>query len=290
MRTETKAGPLLLWLHSKAHGIIGRDFDLSSDPDGIGYRGEELLSLVEWLEKNGFVVRYEESDVRTAAALTARGVSRAEELIREKSSPTGRFHAALNALVTAAMDSFPEWLSLSDFLQSPRALVPDHRLTAEEVSTAVDFLVAARLADLSDDAEKSRLKLTPHGIRCGGRSPVDVRTFVDVTPPPAQTITVNGPAQIGNNNTQNNTFGFGPSNYAQFARDLLAAVAAADITDAERALVTGRAQELQGELASASPEPGAMRRFFENTRQAAYVILPEVAVQAMLAAAGLPFA
>uniref|UniRef100_A0AAU2W3H8 Uncharacterized protein n=1 Tax=Streptomyces sp. NBC_00008 TaxID=2903610 RepID=A0AAU2W3H8_9ACTN len=103
-------------------------------------------------------------------------------------------------------------------------------------------------------------------------------------------FTFNGPTRVGNHNTQNNTFGHDPNQLAQFARELLAAADSTGITDTARARITNSVEILEGELVSANPEPGKLRQFFENTKQAALENLPALTVQTLFAAVGTPLA
>ncbi|WP_327411457.1 hypothetical protein [Streptomyces sp. NBC_01233] len=93
--------------------------------------------------------------------------------------------------------------------------------------------------------------------------------------------------QFGDNNTQNNTFGYDPNQLAKFARDLLAAASTADITETARARVTESVAVLEGELAESSPEPGKVRQALEKVKEVAWQTLPGAIVQAVFVSAGL---
>ncbi|MGY3056656.1 hypothetical protein ACVWZD_000900 [Streptomyces sp. TE3672] len=108
-------------------------------------------------------------------------------------------------------------------------------------------------------------------------SHMTLRTFMTEQQSPP--INFYGPTQVGNHNTQNNTFGHDPNQLAQFARELLTAANNADITDTARARITDSVEVLEGELASADPEPGTIRRLFENAKQAALENLSALTVQ-----------
>jgi len=99
-------------------------------------------------------------------------------------------------------------------------------------------------------------------------------------------ITVNGPAQIGNHNTQNNTFGLTPVQMTQFAGQLLAAARSADITDTARDRLVTEVEVLQAELGTA--EPGRISRALEKAKTAAWEVLPAVIVQGIFATFGIP--
>ncbi|MFE5662221.1 hypothetical protein ACFQ9H_39275 [Streptomyces sp. NPDC056517] len=231
-------------------------------------------------------------DTRTNMELTVRGIGRAEDLVRQRSSPGARMDFALNELLAAAMDDFPDCrIGIADFVLSPRAVLLDVRLETKEVERAAEYLVKVGLAvrhSISPAswgaAKNPTFELTVLGIQCGERHPINVRNYVTEQQSQQPNFTFNGPTQVGNHNTQNNTFGHDPNQLAQFARELLAAADSTDITDTARARITSSVEILEGELVSANPEPGKLRQFFENTKQAALENLPALTVQTLFAA------
>ncbi|MDX3632712.1 MULTISPECIES: hypothetical protein [Streptomyces] len=54
---------------------------------------------------------------------------------------------------------------------------------------------------------------------------------------------------MGQDNTQNNTFGYDPQQLTQFARKVLAAAQSADVPEEVRAMVVADVEALQAELA-----------------------------------------
>ncbi|MGW1464359.1 hypothetical protein ACWCPT_08400 [Streptomyces sp. NPDC002308] len=296
MTMEPKANDLLVWLHTEAKGIIGRELDPLGTPRWSDLREEELHTLVRWLERQGYVKVFGEADTRTSSALTVRGIDRAEELIRRSSGPVARTNAAMNGLVAAAMDDFPVCrVGVAAFALSPRAALDDSRLDITEIERAAEYLVKAGLAVRRHigsapwgAVKDPTFELTVLGMRCGERSPLDVRNFVSEQHAQQVTFTFNGPTQVGNHNTRHNTFGHDHGELARFARELLSVANGADITDTARARITDSVEALERELTSTVPEPGRLRQFFEEARQAALQNLPTLTLQALFAAMGIP--
>ncbi|WP_157848177.1 hypothetical protein [Streptomyces exfoliatus] len=90
-------------------------------------------------------------------------------------------------------------------------------------------------------------------------------------------ITVNGGApQMGQGNVQNNTFGYDPTQLANFAREVLAAAQTADISADDRARVEADVEALQAELARAEPDQGRIRQWTRKILEGARTALPAV--------------
>ncbi|MFF1779871.1 hypothetical protein [Streptomyces virginiae] len=106
-------------------------------------------------------------------------------------------------------------------------------------------------------------------------------------------VTVHGGApQMGQGNTQNNTFGYDPAQLAAFAQQVLAAAHTTDVLPASRDAVTTEAEALQAELQRPQPDAGRVRTLFQKTAASAKANLPTLGwlgtAQAISLATGVP--
>ena len=97
---------------------------------------------------------------------------------------------------------------------------------------------------------------------------------------------------MGQDNTQNNTFGYDPQQLTQFAREVLAAAHSADVPEEVRAMVVADVEALQAELVTAAPESGRVRQLAERVLQSARANLPALGwtgvAQLVSASLGIP--
>ncbi|XIE80169.1 hypothetical protein AB6O49_23700 [Streptomyces sp. SBR177] len=110
-------------------------------------------------------------------------------------------------------------------------------------------------------------------------------------------INFNGPVnglQVGDNNTQNNSFGYDPGQLAEFAREVLAAAHSTDVPAEGRNVVTADVEALQAELATAAPDAGRVRHLFQRAVESGKKYLPSLGwlalAQSISAATGVPIA
>lgn len=290
MTTKDDAARLLLALNTATGGDTHDIWNAAEDPGWAEAGDERIALLIDYLVSNGFADNFRTLASGTGCRITAAGVVEAERYTRERDNPVRRLDFAADALVAAAVHEYPSYrLQLDCFVGSSRTWFYDHVLEIDEVQRAVDHLEQHGLVEAERGPGRvEAVRLTPLGVECASQNPISVRRFMNEQQPAAQLITINGPAQIGNHNTQNNTFGLTPDQMTRFADELLAAARSADITDTARGRLVGEVEVLQAELRAAEPEPGRLRRALGRVRTAAWEVLPGVIVQGVFGAFGIP--
>ncbi|MEW2067964.1 hypothetical protein [Streptomyces sp. NPDC007346] len=298
MTIETEADLLLVWLRRESNSDTQALVD--AEPFWYPPGDDHLITLIDYLRGTGMVHNTELCASGTSCSLTARGVAEAERLIADRDNPRIRLEHAINGLVTAAMESYPtSRLELMGFLLSVRMAVLDEILEVAEVFRAVDYLEANGIVTVDSQSPQTvrAITLTTLGIECGFKDPISVRNFLNDQRQPRihneWNITVNGGApQMGQENTQNNTFGYDPQQLTQFAREVLAAAHSADVPEEARAMVVADVEALQAELVTAAPEPGRVRQLAEILLQSARANLPALGwtgvAQLVSASLGIP--
>ncbi|MFJ4975147.1 hypothetical protein ACIP6X_07380 [Streptomyces coeruleorubidus] len=279
MTIEREADLLLVWLRGESNGDTQALVD--AEPFWHPPGDDRLVTLIDYLKVAG-MVHNTELCASGACSLTPHGVAEAERLIADRDNPRIRLDHALNGLVAAAMENYPTTrLELVDFLCSTRMAVLDEMLEVAEVMRAIEYLEANKIVTVDSRSPQTirAVTLTTLGIECGFKDPISVRNFLNDQRQPRihneWNITVNGGApQMGQDNTQNNTFGYDPQQLTQFAREVLAAAHSADLPEEVRAVVVGDAAALQAELATAAPEPGRVRQLAERVLRSARSNLP----------------
>ncbi|XIE80167.1 hypothetical protein AB6O49_23690 [Streptomyces sp. SBR177] len=268
MDTEQDAALLLVELYEKAKGSVLQRVTMHTE----GREPGRLETLAMRLHDVGLI---DLVGAGMSCRLTTNGVVRAEQLILGRGRPVVRYNQALNGLVMEAADRFPKHrLELTEFMESRHARVLDSALTQDEVRNAARFLEEESLVTVERDGEELiAVVLTQQGRRCGWNDEVNVMSFLDGQEQSGiqqkMTVTVNGNGtQVGQGNTQNNTFGYDPHQLATFAREILADVKIMDIPEAVRNQVTEHAQALQREAEEAAPERTRIRRSLEGLREA----------------------
>ncbi|MGA5637737.1 hypothetical protein ACPCTN_03150 [Streptomyces cinereoruber] len=306
MTLETKADLLLIWIRQNVGADCRRSVDPGRSPDWNKVGAGELFTLVAWLAKQGLVVHRGQRDrdpgcrsFTSWCNLTPKGVREAERLLQLRDGKLPRFDAAANGLVAAAMDDVPDYhVTLLEFMASERGLLLGRRLDAPTIEKAAAFMVDRRLATVHARSVGFRpqgaldpsytLALTPLGVRCGDRQPIDVRSFVsnqDDTRPNTYNV-YGGNNQIGHHNTQNNTIGFPPDQLAQFAEQVLAAAVTMDVPEPVRERLTDDAQALRREAEREEPQPGRLRRMVEGLQESLLQAGQDQAAQKLLEVAG----
>ncbi|AJT67589.1 hypothetical protein T261_5973 [Streptomyces lydicus] len=279
MTIEREADLLLVWLREESNGDTQALVD--AEPFWHPPGDDRLVTLIDYLRVAGMVHNTELCASGTVCSLTPRGVAEVERLIADRDNPFIRLNHAINGLVAAAMENYPATrLELIDFLCSMRTAVLDETLEVAEVFRAIDYLEANKIMTVEGGPGGVRaVALTALGVECGFKDPISVRNFLDDQRQPRihneWNVTVNGGApQMGQDNTQNNTFGYDPQQLTQFAREVLAAAHSADVPEEVRAMVVADAEALQAELATAVPESGRVRQLAEKVLQSARANLP----------------
>ncbi|MFJ2258478.1 hypothetical protein ACIOKD_09010 [Streptomyces sp. NPDC087844] len=202
--------------------------------------------------------------------LTYAGELEAQRLLHLRRDTDGRQQHARDGLVsTAFRASYSPTVVLEAFLTMPQSFMYGSPLTLAEVRTAAAYLAEQGLATLHEgDAQhplQALLTLTQVGIQCAGSS-LSVKDYLmqNGHHPTYTTNMHGGTAQVGSGNTQNNTFGFDPSQFADFARQVLAAAPRVGTTDELRDQIALDASSLEAESTSQAPEPGGVRRALER--------------------------
>ncbi|NUK50126.1 hypothetical protein HRW14_07405 [Streptomyces lunaelactis] len=292
MTIETEAARLLLTLNIRTGGDTMYIWNAAGDPDWRHVDDERIATLIEYLNERRLADNYRTFASGTACRITAAGVAQAEKYAEERDDPRRRFDFAADSLIRAAMKEYPRTrIELGTFVGTEHMWFYDRVLELAEVQRAVDFLEQKSLVSVERSAVQAlAISLTPLGAECGFQDPIYVRNFLNEQQRDnGPSIIINGNGnQIGDNNTQNNTFGYDPSQLAQFARELLAAANAADIPDDARAEIVVAGGALQQELDAASPEPGRVRQLWDSFVQSARQNLPSIAWTTVAAAAGIP--
>ncbi|MFF3460470.1 hypothetical protein ACFYXH_40570 [Streptomyces sp. NPDC002730] len=292
MTIENDAARLLLWLNKQTRGdtYLIVDVDVEDEPEVQDISEERAITLIEHLRNRGWVITHNTFASGTTCRITSSGVAAAERFAQERDDPRRKFDFAADSLIAAAMKFYPAArIELMTFVGTKHMWFYDYVLELDEVQRAADYLEEKRLATVERrDSQAQAIILTALGIECGSVNTISVRTFLNEQQRDSRPhITVHGPAQIGDYNTQHNTFGYDPNQLAQFARELLAAASSADITETARARVVADAEALQGELAVAEPNPGRVRQFLERAKESAWENLPGAVTQAILMGIGL---
>ncbi|MFD7980857.1 hypothetical protein [Streptomyces sp. NPDC059071] len=276
MDTEQEAARLLVEVYETTEGAILQSVRVQ------GESFDRLLRLIGHLQ-NAQLVNVTGIDGVTVA-LTAAGVVRAEQLMSDRDRPVKRYNRALNGLIMAAADSFPQHrLDLKDFLSSRHAQILNSILTQDEVLNAAKFLEEEDLVTVVRDGEEPvAVVLTSRGRRCGWNDQVDVMGFLDgkkqsgVQQHIAVTIHGNG-TQVGQGNTQNNNFGYDPHQLAAFARAILAGAESMNVAEAAREQITKHARELEREAETAEPQKARIRDSLKGLKEyAAALPTPDV--------------
>ncbi|MEU6985049.1 hypothetical protein ABZ946_16740 [Streptomyces sp. NPDC046324] len=207
--------------------------------------------------------------------LTPVGVVRAEKLLHDRDRPIVRYDTAVNGLVTAAVDEFPEHrLELADFARSRHAEVLDTVLTLDEISSAVTFLETEKLITVErTDGRPTAVTLTSRGRECGWADKTDVRNYLTGRQPSGihqnWNIAVHGGApQIGHGNVQHH---HGPDldQVMRFARELHDLVSKGSMPVAEtlRDQIVEDAEALEREVGLEMPQPSRVRRLLESLQE-----------------------
>ncbi|RPF44733.1 hypothetical protein EDD96_1271 [Streptomyces sp. Ag109_G2-6] len=297
MTIEIETDLLLVWLRAESGGDTQALVDAEPFWHPVG--DARLVTLIDYLKAVGMVHNTELYASGTACSLTARGLAVADRLIAERDNPRMRFDRALNGLVAAGMDNYPSGrVEAIDFLLSKHMAVLDEILEVAEVFRAVEYLEANKILTVDQTPQTIRaFTLTALGIECGFKDPISVRKFLNEQQRPGihneWNITVNGGApQMGQDNTQNNVFGYDPQQLALFAREVLAAAQSAEMSEEVRAVVVADAEALAAELAMGAPEPGRVRQLTERVLQSARTNLPALGwtgvAQLVSASLGIP--
>ncbi|MFI6530283.1 hypothetical protein [Streptomyces uncialis] len=202
--------------------------------------------------------------------LTHAGQLEARRLLHLRRDPEGRQQHARNGLMSvASRASYSPTIELEAFLTTPEAVMLSEHLSPDEVRAAALYLAEQGLATVHEgDAQhplQALLTLTQVGIQCA-ESPLSVKDFLmqNGHHPTYTTNIHGGTAQVGSGNTQNNTFGFDPAQFADFARQVLTAAPRVDTTDELRAQIVRDAAFLEEESTRPAPEPGRVRRALEG--------------------------
>ncbi|MFE7673497.1 hypothetical protein ACFU5N_14930 [Streptomyces albidoflavus] len=262
---------LLVWMHERTtqggSALVGPDDFPEEWRRSARFRiRADLNELVrrDQLEKV-FVFRR-----GTLYRLTYAGELEAQRLLHLRRNPDGRQQHARDGLVSvASRATYSPTVGLEAFLAFPQSVMYGERLTLEEVRVAAAYLAEQGLATLHEgDAQhplKALLTLTQVGMQCAGSS-LSVKDFLmQHGHHPTYTTNVHGGAvQVGPGNTQHNTFGFDPSQFADFARQVLAAAPRVGTTDELRAEIVRHASSLEAESTGPAPEPGRIRRALEG--------------------------
>ncbi|MFC8294135.1 hypothetical protein ACFUJ0_19685 [Streptomyces sp. NPDC057242] len=277
MDTERDAALLLVAMHQ----------DNEADPAGF----VAVDRLPGWAEKGLRRLRVLTGHLREAGLAeslgitggmvwrtTPTGVARAERLLRDRDRPIVRYDAAVNGLVTAAVDEFPHHrLELREFALSPHARVLDTVLSPAEIATAVDFLEKEGLVTVERaDATPTAIALTSRGRECGWTDTTDVRAYVMGRRPGGLhqnwNVTVHGGApQIGHDNVQHrHPHGPDPGPVLRFAGTLREKVAGGSVTVPEdaRHRVARDVDALEREAGRAEPRPDRVRELLVGLREA----------------------
>lgn len=205
--------------------------------------------------------------------LSRAGELEAQRLLHLRRDPEGRQQHAHDGLISAASRaSCSPTIGLEAFLAMPQSQVYGDSLTLDEVRVAAAFLVERVLATLHEgDARhsfKALLTLTGVGIQCA-ESSLRVKDFLMQRGhlPTYYTNVQGGNAQIGPGNTQNNNFGFDASQFAAFARQVLADAPRVELTDVLRSRLVRDASLLQEESTRDAPEPSRVRRALDGVME-----------------------
>ncbi|MFG2712321.1 hypothetical protein ACGFX2_17455 [Streptomyces goshikiensis] len=295
MTTEFDAARLLLTLHSRTCGDTLHIWDVADDPDWRHVEDSRTASIIASLVALGLASSNGTFACGTACKITAEGVTVAEQYARDRNDGRMRHDFAMDSLIDVAARAYPRTrVELARFVGSERMWFYDSVLELNEVEQAVRYLESKGLVLVErTPVQAHAIALTPLGIECGFENPISVRKFLSEQQQNSRPdINFNGPInglQVGDNNTQNNTFGYDPQQLAEFAREVLAAAQTSDVPAEDRAAVVADIEALQAELNASQPEQGRVRRALQKAAQTAQTCLPALVWTGLAqgAAAGL---
>ncbi|MGW6874599.1 hypothetical protein ACWGHA_19925 [Streptomyces xanthophaeus] len=275
MDTEQESALLLLAIYQQSQGSTQEHVEVDELPEWEDLGDDRLLTLIRHLEHVGMVNNpYPLAVEGMIVQLTPHGVVRTEQLLRDRDRPIIRYDTALNGLVTAATDKFPKHrLELPEFLVSRNARILDTVLTLDEIFSAVEFLENEKLVTVEwDGVRPIAVTLTPQGRLCGWTDNVDVRGFLAGQQPSGihqnWSVTVNGGApQMGQGNTQNNTFGYDLTQVVQLVRELNGLVPSMNVPEVVREQIAEDVEALGREAGREEPQPARIRRLLEGIQE-----------------------
>ncbi|MEV5944578.1 hypothetical protein [Streptomyces sp. NPDC051994] len=181
---EGQAARLLMSVFTRTDGDISQWIRLHAYHLEQGITQRRLRGVLELSERHQSIV-FERTGAGFTACLTPTGVQRAEALLRAAASRAVRFDYTTSALVTAAMEQYPNCvLDLGSFLHHPLSYFEGEVLSLDEILACARYLVEKGLITL--EAANGRLeslaRLTSLGIECGLTEPVHVRKFMTDKP------------------------------------------------------------------------------------------------------------
>ncbi|WP_371605029.1 hypothetical protein OG345_42180 (plasmid) [Streptomyces sp. NBC_01220] len=287
MTMDMDSARLLLGLNDKAGGDVDALVDLWDIP-WHGLSETEIIALVQVLEQDGLVNCHRASASGTTTRITGPGVIKAKELARRRDSPAHRLDFAADTLIKAAMEAYPGTrVELQMFVGSRGLWFYDYVLELSEVDRAIQYLEGNSLVEVEHGTGTPvAFRLTPLGVQCGSRHPISVRTFVsEQNNPRPLGITFQGPVngmQIGDYNSQHNSFGVDPGQLADFAQQVLAAATTMNVSPEVRGLIEDDATALEREAQRESPQPGRIRTAWETLRGSLVQASSDQAAQRLL--------
>ncbi|WP_371648302.1 MULTISPECIES: hypothetical protein [unclassified Streptomyces] len=203
--------------------------------------------------------------------LTHAGELEAQRLLYLRRDSEGRQQHAHNGLIAAAFRaSYSPTVGLEAFLAMPQSQLYGDSLTLDEVRAAAAFLMERGLATLQEgNAQyplKALLTLTGTGVQCAESSLLVKDFLMQNGHLPTFTTNIHGGhnIQVGSENTQNNNIGFDPSQFVDFARQVLAAAPRVEIAEELRGQIVRDASRLEEESTSPAPEPSRVRRALDG--------------------------
>ncbi|MEV6247713.1 hypothetical protein AB0M38_16140 [Streptomyces sp. NPDC051742] len=275
METERASALLLVAMYKRNPSDPMEHLAVEELP-GWGELGVPRLRMVTAHLRQAGLIRPLGGSHQGVWQITPAGVVHAERLLRDRDRPIVRYDMAVNGLVTAGADAFPEHrLELADFLLSGHVQVLDTVLTREEVTRAVVFLEEEGLVTVERlDGEPTAITLTPQGRLCGWTDRTDVRGYLAGRQPSGiqqnWNVTVHGGApQIGQGNVQHND-AQDPLRVAEFARELrgMASTGAISAPADVRREIAEDARELERAARQGSPVTASrVRDLLERLRR-----------------------
>ncbi len=237
-------------------------------------RGDDrLLTLISHLERANLIVRGPAAS-GLWCQLTAVGVVKAEQVLRDRSRPAARYDAALNGLIAAATDKFPTHrLEVQAFLFTRHARILDQVLELDEIFSAIEFLEEEKLVTVERDGSRpTAITLTSQGRRCGWNDTVNVQGFLAGQQPSgigqSWYVTVNGGApQMGQGNVQHNTFGLDVTQVMQIVRELNGLIPTLKLPEQVRERIAEDVEALEREAERDEPQPNRINRLLEAVRE-----------------------
>ncbi|MER5967708.1 hypothetical protein [Streptomyces sp. NPDC002057] len=278
METE-RASALLLVTMYQANEANPVDYTAIDLLPGWGELGVHRLRVVAGHLQQAGLVQPLGAAYQMIWRVTPAGAVHAEKLLHDRDRPIVRYDAAVNGLVTAAIDVFPgHRLELETFGESAHAQVLDTALSPDEIAAAVAFLEEEKLITVERvDGHPAAITLTPRGRECGWVDKTDVRGYLTGRRPGGiqqnWNISVHGGApQIGQGNVQHN---HGPDlgQVMRFAGELHGLVSGGSLTVPEtvRDRIVEDAEALEREAGREDPRPGRVRRLLEDLRESLMV-------------------